>query len=138
MFFQLFFNSPPSSVYPCRPLVHIGGGGGQNCPKFCPRGLYTPPLGVHKRSLQEWWNVIEIGIQRFVYFDYRLRTTALMSAFGIIHLQSKPHPDLVENVFRLKHHLHQVSYVTNAQCIHTLFYTNIFGFYKVGHRQKWW
>ena len=20
------------------------GGGGQNCPKFCPRGLYTPPM----------------------------------------------------------------------------------------------
>ena len=28
--------------------VSTYGGGGQNCPKFCPRGLYTPPclMGV--------------------------------------------------------------------------------------------
>ena len=22
------------------------GGGGQNCPEFCPRGLYTPGFGI--------------------------------------------------------------------------------------------
>ena len=33
------------------------GGGGQNCPKFCPRGLYTPPyqifIGIRRSKCEE-------------------------------------------------------------------------------------
>ena len=27
------------------------GGGGQNCPKFCPRGLYMPPMMPYENSV---------------------------------------------------------------------------------------
>ena len=36
--------TPLNNSYYVSKSVYIGGGG-QNCPKLCPRGLHTPPYG---------------------------------------------------------------------------------------------